>query len=150
MMVPLAQTMLATEPDSALGETIELLNQSVAARYGGSPLAWRLLATAYGRSGDIGMAAVALAEEALARGDRATARQQSERALQDPPGRLRRMVAGAGRPAGGGRHLILAGFTGYQPDAGQLIVTKAARNLASTAACRHFWCRCAAMTNRNA
>ena len=82
VMVPLAQTMLATEPDSALGEAIELLNQSVAARYGGSPLAWRLLATAYGRSGDIGMAAVALAEEALARGDRATARQQSERALQ--------------------------------------------------------------------
>ena len=82
LMVPLAQTMLATEPDGGLQDTIELLNQSVSARYGGSPLAWRLLATAYGRSGDIGMAAVALAEEALARGDRATARQQAERALQ--------------------------------------------------------------------
>ncbi len=82
LMVPLAQTMLATEPDGGLREAIELLNQSVSARYGSSPLAWRLLATAYGRSGDIGMAAVALAEEALARGDRATARQQAERALQ--------------------------------------------------------------------
>ena len=82
MMVPLAQTMLATQPDGQLQGTIELLNQSVTTQYGGSPLAWRLLATAYGRNGDLGMAAVALAEEALARGDRATARQQAERALQ--------------------------------------------------------------------
>lgn len=82
LMVPLAQTMLATEPDGNLQETIELLNQSVATRLGGTPLAWRLLATAHGRQGDIGMAAVALAEEALARGDRATARQQAQRALQ--------------------------------------------------------------------
>ncbi len=82
LMVPLAQTMLATEPDGGLDDTIELLNRSVAARFGGSPLAWRLLATAYGRSGDLGMAAVALAEEALAKGDRQTARQQAQRALQ--------------------------------------------------------------------
>lgn len=82
LMVPLAQTMLATEPDGGLSDTIELLNRSVSTRFGGSPLAWRLLATAYGRSGDLGMAAVALAEEALAKGDRQTARQQAQRALQ--------------------------------------------------------------------
>ncbi len=85
LMVPLAQTMLATQPDGQLQGAIELLNQSVAARYGGTPLAWRLLATAYGRSGNIGMAAVALAEEGMARGDSATARQQAQRALQTLP-----------------------------------------------------------------
>ena len=85
LMVPLAQTMLATEPDSGLRPTIELLNRSVSTRFGGTPLAWRLLATAYGRGGDLGMAAVALAEEALAKGDRATARQQAQRALQTLP-----------------------------------------------------------------
>lgn len=82
LMVPLAQTMLATEPDDRLDSTIELLNRSVSARLGGTPLAWRLLATAHGRSGNLGMAAVALAEEALAKGDRALANQQAERALQ--------------------------------------------------------------------
>ena len=85
LMVPLAQTMLATEADNELQDTIELLNQSVATRFGSTPMAWRLLATAYGRSGDLGMAALALAEEALAKGDRAGARQQAQRALQTLP-----------------------------------------------------------------
>ncbi len=85
MMVPLAQIMLATEPDGQLEATIDLLKRSVATRRGSTPMAWRLLATAYGRSGDLGMAAVALAEEALARGDRATARAQADRAIQTLP-----------------------------------------------------------------
>ena len=43
-------------------------------------LAWHLMATAVGRQGDIGMAALALAEEAMLRGDSRRAREQSTRA----------------------------------------------------------------------
>jgi predicted Zn-dependent protease len=54
---------------------------------------WHLLAVAEGRDGDIGMSALALAEEAMARGDRKTARQQATRATQllqvGTPGRMR-------------------------------------------------------------
>ncbi|MCB9947951.1 MAG: M48 family peptidase, partial [Rhodospirillaceae bacterium] len=42
--------------------------------------AWHLLATAYGRQGDLGMAALSLAEEALAQGDGRTALDQAHRA----------------------------------------------------------------------
>jgi len=47
---------------------------------GDNPFAWRLAATAHGRLGDQGRAALALAESALAKGDAATARRQAERA----------------------------------------------------------------------
>ena len=42
--------------------------------------AWRLMAIAHGRNGDVGMTALALAERALARGRGAEARQQAVRA----------------------------------------------------------------------
>jgi predicted Zn-dependent protease len=42
--------------------------------------AWRLMAIAHGRNGDVGMTALALAERALARGKGAEARQQAVRA----------------------------------------------------------------------
>ena len=45
-----------------------------------APVLWRLVATAWGRKHNDGMVAYALAEEALARGDRAMARFQSEHA----------------------------------------------------------------------
>ncbi|MBX7146091.1 MAG: M48 family metalloprotease [Alphaproteobacteria bacterium] len=44
--------------------------------------AWRLLSIAYGRSGNLGMAALALAEEQSARGHQEEAKQQAERALK--------------------------------------------------------------------
>ncbi len=44
--------------------------------------AWRLLSIAYGRSGQLPMAALALAEAAAARGDKDEARQQADRAMQ--------------------------------------------------------------------
>ncbi len=47
-----------------------------------SPQVWRLFATAYGRRGDRGLTAYALAEEAVLRGDIALAKQQAERAQQ--------------------------------------------------------------------
>ena len=47
-----------------------------------APMLWRLVATAWGRKHNDGMVAYALAEEALARGDRAAARFHSEHAQQ--------------------------------------------------------------------
>jgi predicted Zn-dependent protease len=44
--------------------------------------AWHLLATAYGRDNQMGMAALSLAEEGLAADNKTTARQQSIRAEQ--------------------------------------------------------------------
>lgn len=46
------------------------------------PEAWHLLATAYGRDGQIGMAALSLAEEGLAADNKKNAMQQAERAQQ--------------------------------------------------------------------
>jgi len=45
-----------------------------------SPFTWRMLATAYGRRNNDGMLAYAMAEEAIARGDRPKARFHAERA----------------------------------------------------------------------
>ncbi|MGH7124572.1 MAG: tetratricopeptide repeat protein, partial [Stellaceae bacterium] len=54
---------------------------------------WHFLAIAYGRGGDMGNTALALAEEAMANGDRAQAKGQAQRALkllpQGSQGRLR-------------------------------------------------------------
>ncbi|MBX6322296.1 MAG: M48 family metalloprotease, partial [Rhodospirillaceae bacterium] len=48
-------------------------------------LAWRTLSIAYGRDGQLPMAALALAEAAQARGDRKEARAQADRALRGLP-----------------------------------------------------------------
>lgn len=85
ILVPLAQTLLASGSPADLQAAVGYLQQAIAAPRGASPLAWRLLATAHGRRGEMGLAAVALAEEALATGDRTTARQQAERAARDLP-----------------------------------------------------------------
>ena len=85
LLVALAQTKLASQDPADLESAIADLKQALDARGGSTPLAWRLLATAYGRNGDLGMAAVALAEEALVQGDKAAARQQAQRALQTLP-----------------------------------------------------------------
>jgi predicted Zn-dependent protease len=80
----LAQSQVGLEDPSANKSAIQLLEQVTASepRY---PPAWRLLAVAYGRDGQLGMAAVALAEAAMARGQRKEAREQAERALQQLP-----------------------------------------------------------------
>ncbi len=93
ILVALAQARLATNSPADLQAAITDLNRAVTADEGGTPMAWRLLATAYGRSGDLGMAAMSLAEEALGQGDYDAARQHAERALrtlrQGSPGWLR-------------------------------------------------------------
>ena len=57
------------------------------------PLAWRLLAIAYGKSNNIGMMALALAEQAMTEGDYTQARQQAARAVQLLPAGAERQQA---------------------------------------------------------
>ncbi len=75
----LAQVQLeANDPNlnaKALGHLAEVLRQEP-----DNSFAWRLTAIAHGRSGDVGMTALALAESALARGQGKEARQQAVRA----------------------------------------------------------------------
>ncbi len=78
--VSYAQTLVASDDGDLLREAIRILEQATGRPEGRSPLTWRLLATAYGKTGDVGMASVALAEEALALGDNEAARTQARRA----------------------------------------------------------------------
>ena len=98
ILIPLAQIRIESGNEAALPAAISDLTEAVNAG-GGSPFAWRLLATAYGRTGDVGMAAVALAEEAMAQGD-------PQRALG--AGRSRRTELGA-------RLIRLAADRGFAP-----------------------------------
>lgn len=75
----LAQALLETNNPAHLEEALKHLEVARQQEHG-SPFVWRLFATAWGRKGQDGLVAYALAEEALARGDRAMARHQSERA----------------------------------------------------------------------
>ncbi len=79
-----AQSQVALE-DSVQNQKAIVLLEQVTAREPRYPPAWRLLAVAYGRDGQLGMAALALAEASMARGNRKEAREQAERALQQLP-----------------------------------------------------------------
>jgi predicted Zn-dependent protease len=85
ILTALAQTKIDAGSPADLQSAIDDLTRAVAQRDGGTPIAWRLLATAYGRTGDLGMSALALAEEALAMGDDESARRQAARALRALP-----------------------------------------------------------------
>ena len=85
ILIALAQTKIDAGSPADLQSAIDDLTRAVRQRDGGTPLAWRLLATAYGRTGDLGMSALSLAEEALAMGDDEAARQQAARALRELP-----------------------------------------------------------------
>ena len=86
ILIALAQTLSTeTSSDADLQAAIAHLENATATRRGQTAFAFRLLATAYGRAGDLGMAAIALAEEGLAQGDRTTAFQQADRAQQILP-----------------------------------------------------------------
>ncbi|NNG05448.1 MAG: M48 family metalloprotease [Inquilinus sp.] len=103
ILVPLAQTMLASGGPADLEAAVTHLRRAIASPRGATPLAWRLLATAYGRRGEMGLAAVALAEEALAKGDNETARQQADRAIRElPEGSAGWLLAQDVRRAAGG------------------------------------------------
>lgn len=82
LRVGLAQALLAGKPSEAdLLEAQTQLEKAIAGERR-SVLAWRLLATVYGRQGQQAMANYALAEEAFAKGDMKLAELQAKRAQQ--------------------------------------------------------------------
>ncbi|WP_374443928.1 M48 family metalloprotease [Stella sp.] len=88
----LAQVLLEYNTVPAATEARALLNEAVRHETR-NPSFWRLLAIAYGREGNIGMAALSLSEQAAAAGNHRTALQQATRALgvlpRGSPGWLR-------------------------------------------------------------
>lgn len=79
LRIGLAQALLDSGTASNLTEAQTQL-EAAASSERKSPSLWRLLATAYGRQNQLGMAAYALSEEALASGNKAVAKQQASRA----------------------------------------------------------------------
>lgn len=75
----LAQTLIALDKPEMDREAVEQLG-AVVVDEPRNTVAWRLLSIAYGRNGEPGMAALALAEAAAARGDREEAKQKASAA----------------------------------------------------------------------
>lgn len=80
LRLSLARALLEVDGKATTREALEHLNQATHLEPW-MPAAWRLKAGAYGRLGDMGGVALALAEEALLQGDRETAARQADRAL---------------------------------------------------------------------
>ena len=81
LRVELAQVEIETEDTSLNNDA--LANLKSAAQYEARNAdTWHFLAIAYGRNGDLGNSALALAEEAMASGDKAQAKGQAQRALK--------------------------------------------------------------------
>jgi len=86
LRIELAQVQLETNDPTYVPKALAHLNEAV--RFEDrNPDAWRFLAIAYGRSNNMGMMALSLAEEGIADGDYGQARQQAARAVKQlPPG----------------------------------------------------------------
>ncbi|TSD84982.1 M48 family metallopeptidase [Mycobacterium sp. KBS0706] len=82
LLIPLAQTKIDRGSDAELRSAIRDLERASVDPEKTPPIVWRLLGTAYGKIGDMGKAALALAEDNLSRGDKPNARAQVDRALQ--------------------------------------------------------------------
>ncbi len=81
LRIGFAQALMDSNNTSALTEAQTQL-EAASSTERKSPSLWRLLATAYGRQNQLGMAAYALSEEALSRGDIPVAKQQATRAQE--------------------------------------------------------------------
>jgi predicted Zn-dependent protease len=80
----LAHALIESNDDRVLDEALK--NLKVAAeKEPRTPFTWRLIATVYGRQNKQGMLSYALAEEAMARGDRSVARFHAEKAEHELP-----------------------------------------------------------------
>ncbi|HYM71479.1 MAG TPA: M48 family metalloprotease [Stellaceae bacterium] len=79
--ISLAQTYVESNDPALNKRAIAYLNDATRVE-GREGYVWRLLATAYGRDNQLGMAALSLAEEALANGKKKDALQQGQRAKQ--------------------------------------------------------------------
>ncbi len=80
----LAQAYIESNDPALNKRAIAYLNDAANAE-GREGMLWRLLAVAYGRDNQLGMAALSLAEEALANGKKRDAQQQAQRAKQTLP-----------------------------------------------------------------
>jgi predicted Zn-dependent protease len=80
----LAHALIETNDDSVLEEALRNL-KAAAAKEPRTPFTWRLIATVYGRENKQAMLSYALAEEAMARGDRQVARFHAEKAEKALP-----------------------------------------------------------------
>jgi predicted Zn-dependent protease len=86
LRIELAHAELETNDKALLPKALAQLNDAVRFE-GDNPDTWYFLSIAYGRGGNIGMAALSLAELNIVNGDYKEARQQAARALQLlPPG----------------------------------------------------------------
>jgi predicted Zn-dependent protease len=84
LRIELAQVQLETNDPAYVPKALRHLNEAV--RFEDrNPDAWRFLAIAYGRSNNMGMMALSLAEEGIADGDYGQARQQAARAVKQLP-----------------------------------------------------------------
>jgi len=81
LRMDLAQVQLDRDDPKLLRPALAHLNEAARIEQG-VPKLWRLMAIAYGRDGQIGMAAMALAEQAALEGRRRDARDQAKRALR--------------------------------------------------------------------
>jgi predicted Zn-dependent protease len=89
LKIELAQVELESGDPSLVPKAMTMLNNAAAFEGDNSDL-WRLLAVAYGRSGNMGMMALSLAEQGMADGKYTDARQQAARAIKLlPPGAQR-------------------------------------------------------------
>lgn len=82
--ISLAQVYIESGDPALNKRAIAYLND-VAREEGREGTVWRLLAVAYGRDNQLGMAALSLAEEALANNKKKDAQQQAQRAKQNLP-----------------------------------------------------------------
>jgi predicted Zn-dependent protease len=86
LRIEAAQVELETNNPNLLPKALSMLADAVHFE-NDNPDAWHFLAIAYGRSNNLGMAALALAEEGMADGNYRTAGQQADRAMKAlPPG----------------------------------------------------------------
>ena len=86
LKIELAQVQLETDDPALVPKALTLLNGAARFESDNGEL-WRLLAVAYGRSGNMGMMALSLAEQGMADGNWNDARQQAGRATKLlPPG----------------------------------------------------------------
>ena len=89
LKIELAQVQLESDDPAQVPKALTELNAASPFESDNADL-WRLLAIAYGRGGNMGMAALALAEQGMADGDWDNARQSAARALKLlPPGAQR-------------------------------------------------------------
>ena len=91
----LAHALIESNDDRVLDEALKNL-KIAAEKEPRTPFTWRLIATVYGRQNQQGMLSYALAEEAMARGDRSVARFHAEKAEHELPDRLARLASRPG------------------------------------------------------